>query len=166
VRVVLRARIVLLAAEGKQDIEIPACSPSCRARQLAGARVFCATALHPGRTPSISAKLVRMVITKTTQGKPPRATRWSTRTMAAEVGTSEASVRRIWHGHGLKPHRGETFKLSNDPRSVEKLENIVGLYLNPPEHALVLSLDEKSQVQALDPTQPGLPLKKGPDHDT
>ena len=81
--------------------------------------------------------------------------------MAKEVGISEASVRRIWKAHGLKPHRTATFKLSNDPRFAEKLEDIVGLYLNPPEHALVLSLDEKSQIQALDRTQPGLPLKKG-----
>lgn len=81
--------------------------------------------------------------------------------MAAVAGISEASVRRIWHSHGLKPHRVETFKLSNDPRFAEKLEDIVGLYLNPPEHALVLSLDEKSQIQALDRTQPGLPMKKG-----
>jgi len=81
--------------------------------------------------------------------------------MAAATGLSEASVRRIWHAHGLKPHVVESFKLSNDPRFAEKLEDIVGLYLNPPEHALVLSLDEKSQIQALDRTQPGLPLKPG-----
>ena len=84
--------------------------------------------------------------------------------MAAVAGISEASVRRIWHSHGLKPHRVETFKLSNDSRFAEKLEDIVGLYLNPPEHALVLSLDEKSQIQALDRTQPGLPMKKGRVH--
>ena len=81
--------------------------------------------------------------------------------MAAAMGISEASVRRIWHAHGLKPHRTATFKLSNDPRFAEKLEDVVGLYLNPPEHALVLSVDEKSQIQALDRTQPGWPLKKG-----
>jgi transposase len=167
--VVLRARIVLLAAEGKQDIEIarllaivPRTAARWRSRFLRdGIAGLEHDAPRPGRTPSISAELVRMVITKTTQEKPFRATHWSTRTMAAEVGISEASVRRIWHGHGLKPHRVETFKLSNDPRFVEKLEDIVGLYLNPPEHALVLSLDEKSQIQALDRTQPGLPLKKG-----
>ncbi len=81
--------------------------------------------------------------------------------MAAAVGISEASVRRIWRAHGLKPHRVETFKISNDPAFAEKLEDIVGLYLNPPEHALVLCVDEKSQIQALDRTQPGLPLKRG-----
>ena len=80
----------------------------------------------------------------TTQEKPHNATHWSTRTMAAEVGISEASVRRIWHAHGLKPHLVETFKISNDPLFAEKLTSIVGLYLNPPEHALVLSVDEKS----------------------
>src|SRR6202030_1756396 len=86
---------------------------------------------------------------------------WSTRSMAAEVGLSEATVRRIWHKNGLKPHLVETFKVSTDPHFAEKLEAVVGLYLNPPEHSLVLCCDEKSQVQALDRTQPGLPLKKG-----
>ena len=81
--------------------------------------------------------------------------------MAEAVGISEKSVRRIWHAHGLKPHLERTFKVSNDPEFAEKLEDIVGLYLNPPEHAIVLSVDEKSQIQALDRTQPGLPLKKG-----
>ena len=81
--------------------------------------------------------------------------------MAAAVGVSEATVRRIWHAHGLKPHLMKTFKVSNDPQFAEKLEAIVGLYLNPPEHAIVLCVDEKSQIQALDRTQPGLPLKKG-----
>jgi transposase len=97
----------------------------------------------------------------TTRQQPSNATHWSTRTMAAAVGISEASVRRIWRAHGLKPHRVETFKISNDPAFAEKLEDIVGLYLNPPEHALVLCVDEKSQIQALDRTQPGLPLKRG-----
>jgi transposase len=101
------------------------------------------------------------VVEKTTQEKPSNSTHWSTRTMAAAVGLSEASIRRIWHAHGLKPHLVRTFKLSNDPQFVEKLEAIVGLYLNPPEHAIVLCADEKSQIQALDRTQPGLPLKKG-----
>ena len=101
------------------------------------------------------------MVAKTTQEKPDNATHWSTRTMAEAVGVSEASVRRIWHAHGLKPHLLETFQVSNDPQFAEKLEAIVGLYLNPPEHALVLCVDEKSQIQALDRTQPGLPLKKG-----
>src|SRR6516162_7308081 len=168
-RVVLRARIVLLAAEGKQDLKIahllsivPRTAARWRSRFLRdGIAGLEHDAPRPGRTPSISPQLVRMVIAKTTRERPAHATHWSTRTMAAVAGISEASVRRIWHSHGLKPHRVETFKLSNDPRFAEKLEDIVGLYLNPPEHALVLSLDEKSQIQALDRTQPGLPMKKG-----
>jgi transposase len=154
---------------GKQNLEIarllslvPRTAARWRSRFLRdGIAGLEHDAPRPGRTPSISSELVRVVIAKTTQEKPPRATHWSTRTMAAEVGISEASVRRIWRRHGLKPHRVETFKLSNNPHFVEKLEEIVGLYLDPPEHALVLSLDEKSQIQALDRTQPGLPLKKG-----
>jgi len=97
----------------------------------------------------------------TLDDKPTNATHWSTRTMARAVGISEASVRRIWRTHGLKPHRVRTFKLSRDPQFSEKLEDIVGLYLNPPEHAIVLCADEKCQIQALDHTQPGLPIKKG-----
>jgi transposase len=111
-----------------------------------------------GRKPRINAaEIVRL----TTQTKPEAATHWSTRTLAAQVGVSDTSVLRIWHAHGLKPHRVESFKVSRDPRFVEKLEDIVGLYMSPPEHALVLCCDERSQVQALDRTQPGLPLKKG-----
>jgi transposase len=168
-RLVLRAKIVLLAAEGKQDLEIahllslvPRTAARWRSRFLRdGIAGLEHDASRPGRPRSITPATVQMVIAKTTQERPPRATHWSTRTMAEAAGISEASVRRIWHRHGLKPHRVETFKLSNDPRFVEKLEDIVALYLNPPEHALVLSLDEKSQIQALDRTQPGLPLKKG-----
>src|SRR5437870_1413194 len=171
-RVVLRARIVLLAGEGKQDLKIahllsivPRTAARWRSRFLHdGIAGLEHDAPRPGRTPSISPELVRMVIAKTTQERPSHATHWSTRTMAAVAGISEASVRRIWHRHGLKPRRVETFKLSNDPRFAEKLEDIVGLYLNPPEHALVLSLDEKSQIQALDRSQPGLPMKKGRAH--
>jgi len=97
-------------------------------------------------------------VRKTTQQTPPNATHWSTRTMAAATGISERSVRRIWRQHGLKPHLVRTFKISRDPAFAEKLEAIVGLYLAPPEHALVLCVDEKSQIQALVRTQPGLPL--------
>jgi hypothetical protein len=96
---------------------------------------------RPGRKPTISAHLTQRVVTMTTRQRPSNATDWSTRTMAAAVGISEASVRRIWRAHGLKPHRLETFKISNDPAFAEKLEDIVGLYLNPPEHALVLCVD-------------------------
>ena len=168
-RVVERSRIVLLAADGKQDLEIaatlkitPKKAARWRARFLrAGLAGLEKDAPRPGRTPSITAKMVQQVIRKTTQEKPVNATHWSTRTMAAASGISQTSIRRIWRAHGLKPHLVETFKISNDPEFVEKLEAIVGLYLNPPEHAIVLCVDEKSQIQALDRTQPGLPLKRG-----
>ena len=111
----------------------------------------------PDAKPTIGTRLTKRVVTMTTRQQPANATHWSTRTMAAvAVGISEASVRRIWHAHGLKPHRVDAFKISNDPAFAEKLEDIVGLYLDPPEHALVLCADEKSQIQALDRTQPRL----------
>ena len=168
-RMVERSRIILLAAAGKQDLEIAGelgisnqKAARWRKRFLnAGLEGLAKDAPRPGRAPTITAAAVRRVIEKTTQSKPANATHWSTRTMAAEAGISEASVRRIWRANGLKPHLVETFKVSNDPQFAEKLEAIVGLYLNPPEHALVLCVDEKSQIQALDRTQPGLPLKRG-----
>src|SRR5277367_2122165 len=168
-RVAVRSRIVLLAADGKQHKQIseelkisPRMAALWRGRfLLRGVEGLLKDAPRPGRTPSIPAAMVNTVIKKTTQTTPANATHWSTRTMAREVGISEASVRRIWHAHGLKPHLVKTFKVSRDPEFAEKLEAIVGLYLNPPEHALVLCVDEKSQIQALDRTQPGLPLKKG-----
>src|SRR2546428_5464513 len=168
-RVVERSRIVLFAAAGRQDKDIavllsmtPKKVSRWRKRFLAlGVAGLLQDAPRPGRKPTISARLTQRVVTLTTRQRPTNATHWSTRTMATAVGISEASVRRIWRAHGLKPHRVETFKISNDPAFAEKLEDIVGLYLNPPEHALVLCVDEKSQIQALDRTQPGLPLKKG-----
>jgi transposase len=164
-----RARIVLLAATGKQDKEVAA-ALNITAHKVArwrnrfldvGLAGLEKDAPRAGRTPRIPACTVKRVIHKTTQEKPAQATHWSTRTMAAVMNLSPATVRRIWHKHGLKPHLGETFKVSSDPNFAEKLEAIVGLYLNPPEHALVLCCDEKSQIQALDRTQPGLPLKRG-----
>jgi len=168
-RQVERARVILLAAAGKQDLEIAAeigisnqKAARWRKRYLEmGLAGLEKDAPRPGRTPSIPKTTVERVIELTTREKPDTATHWSTRTMAAATGISEASVRRIWRAHGLKPHLVETFKVSKDPRFAEKLEAVVGLYLNPPEHALVLCCDEKSQIQALDRTQPGLPLKKG-----
>jgi transposase len=168
-RVVERARIVLLAAAGKQDKEIAEelgisvqKAARWRARFLeTGVSGLEKDAPRPGRTPRIPAQTVERVIRMTTQEKPVNATHWSTRSMAAAVQLSESTVRRIWHKHGLKPHLVETFKVSKDPRFAEKLEAIVALYMNPPEHALVLCCDEKSQIQALDRTQPGLPLKRG-----
>jgi len=170
-RVVERCRIVLLAAQGLQNKEIaermqvaPRMAALWRRRFLQlGVEGLLKDAPRSGRKPSITAEKVAEVVTMTTQSKPEAGTHWSRSTMAREVGISDSSVGRIWSAHGLKPHRVESFKISNDPKFAEKLEDIVGLYLNPPEHALVLSLDEKSQIQALDRTQPGLPMKKGRD---
>jgi transposase len=114
-----------------------------------------------GRPATARGQLAGRIVEWTTQRKPKNATHWSTRTLAAELGTNRAMVNRVWRAHGLKPHLTRSFKLSNDRRFLEKLSDVVGLYLNPPEHALVLCVDEKSQIQALDRTQPGLPLKKG-----
>ena len=169
-RVQMRARIVLLAADGMTDKDIALKLDSdrrvaarWRARFLAaGVDALLQDATRPGRprTARESANVqeaVRVTLEQTPQG----ATHWSTHTLAAHLGTSASAVARIWREHGLKPHRIESFKLSNDPRFIEKLEDIVGLYLDPPEHALVLCCDEKTQIQALDRTQPGLPLKRG-----
>jgi len=161
-----RAQIVLLAAQVKQDIEIAAALKIRRQTAARWRQRFLALgitglekdAARPGRKPSVDAETI---LRKTTQEKPAEATHWSTRSMARAVGVSQASVRRVWHAHGVKPHWVETFKLSRDPQFAEKLEDIIGLYVNPPQHALVLSVDEKSQIQALDRTQPGLPMKKG-----
>jgi len=114
-----------------------------------------------GRKPSISAARVKAIVEATLQTTPSGATHWSCRSMAQAQGGSPASVQRIWDAHGLKPHRVRTFKLSRDPAFVAKLTDVVGLYLNPPDQAVVLCVDEKSQIQALDRTQPGLPMKKG-----
>lgn len=168
-RGVERAQIVLLAAEGLENKQIavrmaitPEKAARWRNRFLAGGiAALLKDAPRPGRTRSITDRRVKRVVEMTLHQKPTNATHWSTRTMAVAAGISEASVRRIWRAHGLKPHLVRTYKLSRDPEFTEKLEDIVGLYLHPPEHALVLCADEKSQIQALDRTQPGLPLKKG-----
>ena len=169
VRLVERARIVLLAAEGLENNQIarrmhitPEKVARWRNRFLAGGiAALEKDAPRPGKPRTITNREVKKIVEMTLHEKPSNATHWSTRTMARAAGISEASVRRIWHAHGLKPHRVRTFKLSRDPEFSEKLEDIVGLYLNPPEHAIVLCADEKSQIQALDRTQPGLPMKKG-----
>ncbi len=118
-------------------------------------------ATRPGRKPPLEAALIARVVEMTLHETPPGATHWSVRKMARAVGLSHTSVQRIWKAHGLKPHLTKKFKLSNDKRFVEKVRDIVGLYLDPPDKALVLCVDEKSQIQALDRTQPGLPLKRG-----
>ena len=168
-RLVERARIVLRAAAGLQDQQIaselgitPEKAARWRNRYLGGGiKAIEKDASRPGRPRIIGVTQAAEVIHKTTQEQPFNATHWSTRTMAAATGLSEATVRRIWHANGLKPHLVKSFKVSNDTKFAEKLEAIVGLYLNPPEHAIVLCADEKSQIQALDRTQPGLPIKKG-----
>jgi transposase len=166
IRLVERSKLILAASEGKENREI-ADELGITADTVGvwrnrfyrlGLPGIERDAPRSGRKVQISAE---EVIRKTTQEKPKNATHWSTRSLAKEMGISEATVRRIWHRHGLKPHLSRSFKVSNDVHFVEKLEDVVGLYLNPPEHAIVLSVDEKSQIQALDRTQPGLPLKKG-----
>jgi transposase len=169
VRVAQRARIVLLASQGRRNKEIGAILGIDRRKAgrwrdryaEAGVAGILKDLPRGGRKPVAREKVAPAIIHKTTQERPKNATHWSTRTLAREVGTSAAMVQRVWKAAGLKPHRVKTFKLSNDPHFVEKLLDVVGLYLNPPEHALVLCADEKSQIQALDRTQPGLPLKKG-----
>jgi transposase len=114
-----------------------------------------------GRKPKLTAEKVQAVIEATLQTKPKGGTHWSCRTMAEAQAISKSAVAKLWSGHNLKPHRSETFKLSRDPKFLEKLTDVVGLYLNPPHKAIVLCVDEKSQIQALNRTQPGLPMKKG-----
>ena len=169
-RVQMRARIVLLAADGMSDKDIAQkldtdrrVAARWRARFLAaGLDGLLQDATRPGRPRTArEAAKVQEVVRVTIEQTPAAATHWSTRTLAAHLGTSASAVARIWRAHGLKPHRVKSFKLSNDPRFIEKLHDIVGLYLDPPEHALVLCCDEKTQIQALDRTQPGLPLKRG-----
>jgi len=116
---------------------------------------------RPGRKKRISPKKIEAIVNATLHTKPKNATHWSTRSMARAQGVSEATVRRIWNAHGLKPHREKTFKLSRDPEFVKKLRDVVGLYMNPPDKAMVLCVDEKSQIQALDRTQPALPMRAG-----
>ncbi len=168
-RLAERAQMILLAAEGCQNQEIARRVGRSRQAVARWRQRFCAHGLagierdapRPGRKPKISAARVAAIIRKTTQETPPQATHWSTRAMARATGVSEATVRRIWRAHGLKPHRTKTFKVRSDPAFAEKREDIVGLYRNPPEHALVLAVDEKSQIQVLDRPQPGLPLAPG-----
>ena len=168
-RLMQRARIVRMAGDGiaNQDIarEVGVSRPTVQlwrerflALRMAGLQK---DAPRPGRLPSITEAKMRAVIDATLRTKPPAATHWSVRTMADAQGISPASVQRIWKQHHLKPHLIKTFKVSRDKHFVDKLYDVVGLYLNPPDKSLVLCVDEKSQIQALDRTQPGLPLKKG-----
>jgi transposase len=164
----LRARIVLFCAQGLSNSEV------ARKLHVTGATVgkwrerfrqFRLEGLldepRVGAPRKISDRQVEEVVTKTLESMPPHGTHWSTRLMAKQVGLSQDTIVRIWHAFGLQPHRVESFKLSKDPQFVEKVRDIVGLYMNPPEHAIVLCVDEKSQVQALNRTQPILPLAPG-----
>jgi transposase len=168
-QVAQRCRIILEAAKGQKDKEI-AQSMEVNRKTVAlwRQRFFkegpdCLWEVAPGRgrKPQLSADKVEGIINTTLRSRPAGATHWSCRTMAEQQGVSKATVSRIWQSHGLKPHRTKAFKLSRDPKFLEKLTDVVGLYLNPPDKALILCVDEKSQIQALDRTQPGLPLKKG-----
>jgi transposase len=116
---------------------------------------------RPSRIPPLGPEVAERVVALTLAGPPPTASHWTGSAMAKAAGISVSSVQRIWRAHGLRPHLVRRFKLSNDPQFAAKLREIVGLYVNPPDHAIVLSVDEKSQIQALDRTQPGLPMKKG-----
>jgi len=169
VRLMQRAKIVLMAGEGYENQEIALALDLTRqlvgrwrkryvAHGLAGIRK---DAPGRGRKPTKRQALAVKIIEMTTQSKPANATHWSTRSLAEALGTTRSMVQRVWKANNLKPHLSRTFKLSNDPQFVQKLTDVVGLYLDPPEHALVLCCDEKSQIQALDRTQPGLPIKKG-----
>jgi transposase len=169
-KIVLRSRICLLAEEGHSNSEIARQLRTTRPTVILWRQRFSsegpvglehepAREKVPGR--ALAPSLVKKIIDTTLQSPPPDATHWSTRTLARHLGISHMTVARVWDRHGLQPHRVRTFKLSRDKHFVEKLTDVVGLYLNPPDKALVLCLDEKSQIQALDRTQPGLPLKRG-----
>ena len=167
--VAARARIALLAADGVSNRRIAQTINVSRPTVIlwrerfkqGGPDALIEIAPGRGRRVSYSAERVQRIVEATTQTKPAGATHWSTRTMAKSQGVSKATIQRIWSAHGLQPHRTKRFKLSKDKHFTEKLTDVVGLYLNPPDKAIVLCVDEKSQIQALQRTQPGLPMKKG-----
>jgi transposase len=166
---VWRARIILLSADGVGTMAIARQAGVAKPTVWRWQQRFVAAGIAgllreksrpPGIAP-LSTEVVARVVALTGQPPPGEATHWTVRAMAEAAGVSRASVQRIWQAHGLQPHRFKTFKLSKDPAFAEKLREIVGLYVDPPAHAVVLSVDEKSQIQALDRTQPGLPIKPG-----
>ena len=167
-RIVLRSRICLLAAEGISHNAIAKKLNTSRPTVLLWTKRFRNKVsgypkmrlMVPVRD-DLMLKKLKSIVEATLHTKPVDSTHWSTRTMAKAQGVSHATVQRIWDAHGLQPHRVKTFKLSKDKRFEEKLTDVVGVYLNPPDKAVVLCVDEKTQVQALDRTQPGLPMKKG-----
>ena len=162
---VWRARIIVLSADGAGTTAITRAVGKGKTAvwrwqerfMQEGVEGLTRDKTRPSRIPALPAAVVAL----TNQAAPHEATHWTAPAMAKVVGISSSSVRRIWKGHGLQPHRVRSFKLSNDPQFAEKLKAVVGLYIDPPAHAVVLSIDEKSQIQALDRTQPGLPMKKG-----
>jgi len=164
-----RCQIVLAAALGQEDkliaedldLNVKTVALWRKRFVRAGSDRLWEVAEGRGRKPTVTPEEVEKIVNATLQTKPAGATHWSCRTMAKAQGVSKATVNRIWQSHQIKPHRTKGFKLSRDPNFLQKLIDVVGLYLNPPEKALVLCVDEKSQIQALDRTQPGLPLKKG-----
>jgi transposase len=168
-KLVWRSRIVLMSADRAGKMAIVRTVGKCKRsvdrwqeRYIAGGlAALKRDATRRGRKPPLAASVIERVVHTTLHEKPSAATHWSSRTLGRAVGISYTSVQRIWAAHGLKPHLVKTFKLSNDKHFIEKVVDIVGLYVDPPEKALVLSVDEKSQIQALDRTQPGLPMKKG-----
>lgn len=168
-RLVLRAKIVLLASEGMMNKDIAEEVGTDRMTVGRWRSRFAQLRLsgiekdapRGGRPPARRNEVARVIIERTTRTVPANATHWSVRTLAKELDTSPSMVHRVWRANGLKPHLTRTFKVCNDPHFVEKLMDVVGLYLNPPEHALVLCADEKSQIQALDRTQPSLPIIPG-----
>ena len=168
-QVALRGRIVLAAGDGKSEAAIAAGMKVDRKtvrlwrERFAVQGLPCLWEIAPGRgrKATYSSERIKSVIDATLQSKPSGMTHWSCRLMAANQGISKSTVSTLWRSHNIKPHRSKTFKLSRDPKFLQKLTDVIGLYLNPPDQAIVLCVDEKSQIQALNRTQPGLPLKKG-----
>lgn len=168
-RQTVRARIVLAAADGREnqsiadELGLHRDTVALWRKRFAAQRLAGITQDAPGRGRRATKRRhwAKTIVKVTLETTPPHATHWSQRSLAAHLGIDKSMIERVWREHNIKPHRVKTFKLSRDPRFIEKLVDVVGLYLNPPEHALVLCCDEKSQIQALDRTQPGLPLKKG-----
>ena len=168
-RLVLRAKIVLAAAEGRENKDIAAELGTLRKtvglwrKRFASGRLAGIEQDAPrgGRPATARQEVAAQIVATTTGERPRQATHWSTRSLARHLGTSPSMVQRVWKETNLQPHRVKTFKVSNDPRFAEKLVDVVGLYLNPPEHAIVLCVDEKTQIQALDRTQKSLPIYPG-----
>ena len=168
-QVALRCRIVLAAASGESDVAIAKRLSVNRNTVILWRKRFSGEGLDAlwdiapgrGRKPKYQIEKIAGIVEATLQTKPEGITHWSCRTMAQSQGISKSTVNNIWRAHKLQPHRTKTFKLSRDPKFLEKMTDVVGLYLNPPQEGMVLCVDEKSEIQALDRTQPGLPIKKG-----